>query len=87
MSYIYDKAEKRFFDPYEIGLKIIRFISKIFFKFDRIIDWFYDVFIVKLTYFFTGLIKKLHNGHYAMYLSWSLIGTVFILIFIFITLR
>ena len=87
LSYIYDKAEKRFFDPYEIGLKIIRFISKIFFKFDRIIDWFYDVFIVKLTYFFTGLIKKLHNGHYAMYLSWSLIGTVFILIFIFITLR
>lgn len=84
LSYIYNKAEKRFFDPYEIGKKVVGFISKIFFKIDRAINWFYDVFIVKLTYFFTGTIRKLHNGHYAMYLSWSLMGTVFIMIFIFI---
>lgn len=83
LSYIYNKAEKRFFDPYEIGKKVVGFISKIFFKIDRAINWFYDVFIVKLTYFFTGTIRKLHNGHYAMYLSWSLMGTVFIMIFIF----
>jgi NADH-quinone oxidoreductase subunit L len=87
LSYIYDKAEKRYFDPYNIGLKIAGFISKIFFKVDKAINWFYDVFIVKITYFFTGVIKKLHNGHYAMYLSWSLIGTVIIIIFIFIVLR
>jgi NADH-quinone oxidoreductase subunit L len=83
LSYIYDKAEKRYFDPYDIGLKIAGFISRIFFRLDRIINWLYDVFIVKLTYFFTGVIKKFHNGHYAMYLSWVLIGTIIIIIYIF----
>jgi formate hydrogenlyase subunit 3/multisubunit Na+/H+ antiporter MnhD subunit len=86
LSWIYDKAEKRYFDPYDVGVKIAVFISRIFYKVDRAINWFYDVFIVKITYFFTGVIKKLHNGHYAMYLSWSLIGTVIIII-IFLVMR
>ncbi len=86
LSWIYNKAEKRYFDPYDVGLKIVGFISKIFFKVDRAVNWFYDVFIVKVTYFFTGVIKKAHNGHYAMYLSWSLIGTVIIII-IFLVMR
>lgn len=86
LSWIYDKAEKRYFDPYDIGIKVAVFFSKILFKVDRAVNWFYDVFIVKVTYFFTGVIKKVHNGHFAMYLSWSLIGTVIIII-IFIVLR
>ncbi len=86
LSWIYNKAEKRYFDPYDIGLKIVGFISKIFFKVDRAVNWFYDVFIVKVTYFFTGVIKKAHNGHYAMYLSWSLAGTIIIII-IFLVMR
>ena len=32
LSWIYNKAEKRYFDPYDVGLKIVGFISKIFFK-------------------------------------------------------
>lgn len=86
LSWIYNKAEKRYFDPYDVGLKIVGFISKIFFKIDRAVNWFYDVFVVKVTYFFTGVIKKAHNGHYAMYLSWSLVGTVVIII-IFLVMR
>ena len=86
LSWIYDKAEKRYFDPYDVGLKIVGFISKMFFKVDRAVNWFYDVFIVKVTYFFTGVIKKAHNGHYAMYLSWSLAGTIIIII-IFLVMR
>jgi NADH-quinone oxidoreductase subunit L len=86
LSWIYDKAEKRYFDPYDVGVKVAVFFSRILFKVDRAVNWFYDVFIVKVTYFFTGVIKKVHNGHFAMYLSWSLIGTVIIII-IFIILR
>ena len=82
LSFIYDKAEKRYFDPYNIVTKFVGFISIGLFKLDRAVNWFYDVFIVKATYFFTGLIKKLHNGNYATYLSWSLAGTVIIIIFI-----
>jgi len=86
LSWIYNKAEKRYFDPYDVGLKVVGFISKVFFKVDRAVNWFYDVFVVKVTYFFTGAIKKAHNGHYAMYLSWSLVGTVIIII-IFLVMR
>jgi formate hydrogenlyase subunit 3/multisubunit Na+/H+ antiporter MnhD subunit len=86
LSWIYNKAEKRYFDPYDVGLKVVGFISKVLFKVDRAVNWFYDVFIVKVTYFFTGAIKKAHNGHYAMYLSWSLVGTVIIII-IFLVMR
>ena len=82
LSFIYDKAEKRYFDPYNIVSKFAGFVSIGLFKLDRAVNWFYDVFIVKATFFFTGLIKKLHNGNYAVYLSWSLIGTVIIIIFI-----
>jgi formate hydrogenlyase subunit 3/multisubunit Na+/H+ antiporter MnhD subunit len=84
LSWVYDKAEKRYFDPYDIVLKLTGVVSKIFFRIDRAFDWFYDVFIVKITYFFTGVIKKAHNGHYAMYLSWSIIGTVIITIVFFV---
>jgi NADH-quinone oxidoreductase subunit L len=84
LSWIYDKAEKRYFDPYDVGVKIVSFFSKILFKLDRAVNWFYDVFVVKVTYFFTGVIKKLHNGHYAMYLSWSLGGAAVIIIIIFL---
>lgn len=86
LSWVYDKAEKRYFDPYDILVRIAVFISGIFFKLDRAVNWFYDVFVVKVTYFFTGVIKKAHNGHFAMYLSWSLLGTVVIII-IFMVMR
>lgn len=71
---IYDKAEKRFFDPYEIAMHIIRFISRVTFACDRIIDWVYNVFIVDFTFFFTRQIKKAHTGNYSAYLIWSVLG-------------
>ncbi|MDD5166268.1 MAG: proton-conducting transporter membrane subunit [Candidatus Omnitrophica bacterium] len=82
LSVIYDRAEKRFFDPYEIGVKIAHGFSRIGFLFDRGIDWIYDNLTVKLTFAFTNQIKKLHNGNYSTYLIWSLAGLVLIIIFL-----
>lgn len=69
---IYDKAENRFFDPYNIGLNIINVFSKIAFGFDKAIDWFYNSFVVMVTNGTSGIIKKLHTGNYATYIVWSI---------------
>jgi len=82
LSGIYDKAEKRYFDPFEIGLKVSGAFSRAAFNCDRAIDWLYDNLTVKLTFAFTDQIKRLHNGSYSRYLFWSLLGLVLIIIFL-----
>ena len=81
LSFIYDGAEKKFFDPYEIGMKFVNLASVILFGIDRVIDRFYQSLIVNVTYALTGLIRKFHNGDYSTYLSWSLSGFIIILIY------
>lgn len=81
LSAIYDGAEKRWFDPYDIGLKFVSVFSKILWGIDRIIDWIYDGFAVTLT---TGLgrtLSRLHNGSYATYLMWSLGGIILVIVY------
>ena len=79
---IYEKAEKRYFDPFEWGLQGMRGLSKIAYACDRAIDWVYDCFTVKLTFAFTRLIQRLHNGNYATYLAWSLAGLFLVILFL-----
>jgi formate hydrogenlyase subunit 3/multisubunit Na+/H+ antiporter MnhD subunit len=83
LNAIYDMAEKRYFDPYDIGLKIVDLISKIAWQLDRAIDWVYNVFSVRVAYAFTNGIKKAHNGNYSLYLLWAIGGLAIILIFAF----
>ncbi len=83
LSGIYDRAEKRFFDPYEIGLKIVSIASNILFFLDRAIDWIYDGLTVTLAYGVSGIIKRLNTGNYSLYIIWSLLGGLIILILMF----
>lgn len=76
LSQIYNKAERGFFDPYDIGMKVVNVYANIAFGVDRSFDWFYNVLVVKLTYVFTDGIRELHNGSYATYIVWSLTGIV-----------
>jgi len=76
---LYDKAERRQFDPYEIGLKIARGIARIAWGIDRGIDYVYDTVAVKVTYAFTYGIRKAHTGSLFAYLSWSLVGLIAII--------
>ncbi|MDD5677494.1 MAG: NADH-quinone oxidoreductase subunit L [Kiritimatiellae bacterium] len=76
---LYDKAERRLFDPYEIGLKIVRVIARIAWGVDRGIDYLYDTVAVKVTYAFTSGIRKAHTGSLLAYLSWSLAGLIVII--------
>jgi NADH-quinone oxidoreductase subunit L len=77
---IYNGAEKRFFDPYDIVLRIINGVSKAFWLADRAIDKFYDSVSVRSAYMLGNGIRAAHTGNYSLYVVWSLVGTILALI-------
>jgi len=81
LSKIYEKAQMRYFDPYDIGKRIVKAFSKAMWFIDRGIDWIYNVLIPRITYAITGRIRALHDGNYKTYMIWSLAGAGIILIF------
>jgi NADH-quinone oxidoreductase subunit L len=78
---IYAKAERRCFDPYDIGMKVTLFISVIANHLDKAVDWIYEVFTVRVAEGVTYWIRQLHNGSYAVYLMWSIFGLALIIVF------
>ena len=79
---LYNKAEKRYFDPYNIGMNIIGVFAKIAWFADKAIDWVYNVLSVKLAAAFTNVIRKMHNGNYSTYIVWSIAGFAIVLFFL-----
>lgn len=81
---IYHWAEKRFFDPYNIGMFFVNIAAKIFWAIDRGIDWFYDKFCVWVAESLASLLKKSFSGNYSASVGWSLLGIVIIIISILV---
>jgi len=79
---LYDQAEQRIYDPYEIGMKIAGVLARAMSLLDKAIDYLYNVVVVEITYTFTGIIKRMHSGSYAVYVVWSLLGAMAIVLFI-----
>jgi NADH-quinone oxidoreductase subunit L len=77
---IYNRAEKRYFDPYDIGMKIVQGISKLGWWIDRAIDWLYDGLSVRSASLITNGIKLAHTGSYSLYVVWSLVGILLVVI-------
>ncbi len=77
MHQAYDLAEKRVFDPYEQGIKVLQGLSLVLFKaIDRPIDFVFEKVVTFAGTKFTGVLRKAHNGHYANYLAWCLAGLI-----------
>jgi len=79
---IYDKAEKRYFDPFNIGMRIANAAALLASSADKAIDWVYNVFSVKSAALITTGIRRLHTGNYSTYIIWSVGGAAAILIFL-----
>jgi NADH-quinone oxidoreductase subunit L len=77
---IYNLAEKRFFDPYDILLKIVNGVSKALWVTDRVIDGFYNSVSVYSAYTLGRGIRRAHTGNYSLYVAWSLAGAILVLI-------
>lgn len=83
LAEVYERAEKRYFDPYNIGLKISGVIAKALSQTDKAIDWVYNVFCPKTADIFTTGVRRLQTGNYSTYIMWSVGGTIAILLFLF----
>ncbi|MCX5726291.1 MAG: NADH-quinone oxidoreductase subunit L, partial [Candidatus Saganbacteria bacterium] len=79
---IYDRAEKRYFDPYDIAMKGADIFSRLLYFADRSIDWLYDVFTVKTAEIFSFIIRKAHSGNVSLYVVWALIGSFLVVFYI-----
>ncbi len=77
---IYNKAENRVFDPYDIVLKVVQGVSRFGWWIDRGIDWIYNEFCVRVTTGTSFLIRAAHTGSYSMYVVWSLVGLLFVVL-------
>jgi hypothetical protein len=83
LSTIYNWAEKKYLDPYEIARKAIRGISFVLWKLDRAVDWVYDSLSVGTANMFSMSIRKAHTGYFAVYVAWCLIGAALVMYLIF----
>jgi NADH-quinone oxidoreductase subunit L len=78
LKQVYAAAEKRWFDPYDLGMAVIRSFSKVLFWIDRGIDWFVSKFTVMVVKAGSWLVRKPHNGTHWMYVLWALAGVVLV---------
>lgn len=81
-SVFYSWAEKKYFDPYEVGVKLISKIAKTLWRIDRGIDWVYTSLITNLTFAFSRAIHKIQAGYYIIYVIWSLAGAFLVMFFV-----
>jgi len=79
---MYDKAERRAFDPYDLVLKLVKPFAQLGWWVDRSIDWVYDGACVTMGRLAAALIYRVHNGSYAMYVMWSLAAAVAVIVFL-----
>jgi NADH-quinone oxidoreductase subunit L len=79
---IYDRAEKRGFDPYDLARNPMKVFAIIGWVVDRIVDWFTSGFVAGVAKILSFFIRAAHTGSYAMYVAWSLGGAAAILWFL-----
>lgn len=77
---VYNMAEKRYFDPYDISRYVVVVLAKILYFIDRAIDWVYETLIVWTVKTLSALLKKLFSGNMAASVAWSLVGIVIVIL-------
>ncbi|MFA5858752.1 MAG: proton-conducting transporter membrane subunit [Elusimicrobiota bacterium] len=78
----YNAAEKRLFDPYDIGLSLTNVFARILYWFDRFIDWIYDKLAGEIADAVSLRLRLAHNGDYSLYIIWAIVGTVIVVLMI-----
>jgi len=77
---IYQAAEKKWFDPYDLLLHAVNGYSAFCVMIERGVSWFYDVGVVKTVKGAGNLLHRFNNGSLARYLVVALSGVAGIII-------
>jgi NADH-quinone oxidoreductase subunit L len=79
---VYDWSEKRYFDIYEQGVRFLRWLSGLVFRYiERTSDWIVEG-VPRLAVALGERLRKAHTGLLAMYLSWIIAGLLLLLLLI-----
>jgi formate hydrogenlyase subunit 3/multisubunit Na+/H+ antiporter MnhD subunit len=71
---LYDAAERRRLDPYELAVAGLRGFARAAMAIDRAVDFAYERVVTALAEGGSALLRRAHTGSHAMYLAWSLAG-------------
>jgi NADH-quinone oxidoreductase subunit L len=82
LSGIYEKAQRRVFDPYEAGMKVADYFAKLNAWLDAKIDAFSERGVVAAIFSAGQRLSRLHTGNYSIYIVWALVGMLLALIFV-----
>lgn len=85
LHFIYNRAEERWFDPYDILIFVSKGFAWIAYGIDRAIDWIYDGFFVRVTNSVSKGLKEFNTGKQSQYIVWAVSGML-IVIFVFAVL-
>jgi formate hydrogenlyase subunit 3/multisubunit Na+/H+ antiporter MnhD subunit len=77
-------AGEKKFDGYEIGLKVVEFITRIVFQYvERLIDEVGDAVVGGGRWLLRPVLSGAHNGMYGNYLCWAIMGFIIVLFVLF----
>ncbi|MGI6360773.1 MAG: NADH-quinone oxidoreductase subunit L [Bacillota bacterium] len=77
---IYDLAEQRYFDPYNILMVVIKVIALIGYGIDRGLNWIYDTLFTKVYGVIGKELSQINDGDQSRYIQWAIGGLVIIAI-------
>jgi hypothetical protein len=78
----YRGAEKRYFDPYDLGWKLLGAITAVAWACDRGLDWVYDRLVVGAARGLGWNIRAVHTGNASLYILWALAGAAAVIAFV-----
>jgi len=81
LNWIYDRAERRWFDPYELFMKASGVFAIAAYKTDRANDWLFGA-AGRLGLYSSKKIRAAHTGNTSAYIVWSLVAATVILFYL-----
>ncbi|HMA96855.1 MAG TPA: complex I subunit 5 family protein [Polyangiaceae bacterium] len=81
LEWIYDRAERRWFDPYELFLKVVHGFSWVAYRVDRTNDWLLGA-SGRSTLVLSRAIRAAHTGNTSSYVLWSLVAATLVILYL-----
>jgi NADH:ubiquinone oxidoreductase subunit 5 (subunit L)/multisubunit Na+/H+ antiporter MnhA subunit len=81
LAWIYEKAELRWFDPYELLMTAVGGFAHVIYRVDRANDWLF-VAAGRLSVFTSSGVRALHRGNTSTYILWSLVAATLVILYL-----
>jgi len=81
LEWVYDRAERRWFDPYVLFMKGVDGFSWAAFKIDRANDWLFGA-SGRLTLLMSRGVRSAHTGNTSSYILWSLAAATLVIVYL-----